>query len=327
MALLRAPARADARRPHTTSRIARGEDKRMRLRDGRWLGYRESGDAVGTPVLFFHGFGTTRVVCPANEVARQLGIRLIALDRPGIGMSTPLPGRRLIDWPNDVREAADQLGLERFSIVGWSGGGPYALACGRMLSDRIEAIAIVSGAAPLAGTTRTDYLRRFDRNAVRAAGKAPWVIRIAMWHWGRSQRRDAEAFFDKSVAEMCAADQEVLSEPSLRSAMIQNSVELYRQGGRGMYDEALVLARPWGFDPSEIRVPVEVWHGARDKTVPMGMPSHLVEMIPGAQLRLYSDEGHHLLYRHWPDILGSLTDAELTPSHAQATLTTGAAQA
>ena len=115
--------------------------------------------------------------------------------------------------------------------------------------DRIDSIAIVSGAAPLAGTTRTDYLRRFDRNAVFAAGRAPWVVRIAMWHWGRGQRRDAEAFFEKSVAEMCAADQEVLSEPELRSRMIANSAELYRQGGRGMYDEALVLARPWGFDP------------------------------------------------------------------------------
>ncbi len=314
MALLRAPASTDMRRQDTTSRIARDDDKRLRLNDGRWLGYRESGDPAGVPVLFFHGFGTTRVVCPADETARQLGVRLLAVDRPALGLSTPLPGRRLLDWPTDVRELADQLGLQRFSIVGWSGGGPYALACAMRLADRIESIAIVSGAAPLAGTTRTDYLRRFDRNAIFAAGKAPWVIRIAMWHWGRGQRRDAEAYFDKSVAEMCAADQEVLSAPELRSAMIANSTELYRQGGRGMYDEALVLARPWGFDPSDINVPVEVWHGARDKVVPMGMSSHLAESIPGASLRLYPDEGHHLLYRRWPDILRSLIKPELAPT-------------
>ena len=327
MALLRAPAVAEPRHAATTSRSARGDDKLIRLRDGRWLGYRDSGAPHGTPVLFFHGFGTTRVVCPPDQAARQLGVRVIALDRPGIGLSTPLPGRRLLDWPDDVREAADQLGFERFSIVGWSGGGPYALACGRRLGDRIESIAIVSGAAPLAGTTRTDYLRRFDRQAVIAAGRAPWVIRIALWHWGRAQRRDAERFFEQSVAEMCAADQEVLSEPGLRSAMIANSVELYRQGGRGMYDEALVLARPWGFDPSELRVPVEVWHGARDKTVPIAMSSHIAELIPGARLRLYPDEGHHLLYSHWPDILRSLIQPEPTRSYAPSALSTGAAQA
>ena len=319
MALLRAPARTQLRAHDTTARDARKEE-RIRLRDGRWLGYGESGDPHGAPVLFFHGFGTTRVVCPPDEAARQLGVRLIALDRPGLGLSTPQPGRRLLDWPSDVNEVARQLHLDRFSIVGWSGGGPYALACARLLGNRISSIAIVSGAAPLAGTARPDYLRRFDRNAVLAAGRAPWVIRLALWHWGRAQRRDAERFFEQSVADMCAADQEALSEPDLRSRMIANSVELYRQGGRGMYDEALVLARPWGFDPSDIRVPVEIWHGARDKTVPIGMSSHLAELIPGSKLRMFPDEGHHLLYRYWPEILSSLVGTERAPVYSSAML-------
>src|SRR4051794_1566273 len=97
MALLRAPARVETRRPVTNMRNARDEEKRIQLRDGRWLGYSESGDSAGIPVLFFHGFGTTRVICPADSSARQLGIRVIAVDRPGLGLSTPLPGRRLID--------------------------------------------------------------------------------------------------------------------------------------------------------------------------------------------------------------------------------------
>jgi len=305
VAVLRVPAPRSASQITTEPEI-RTQDSRLRLHDGRWLGYCESGDPTGWPVLFFHGFGTTRVICPSDEAAQRLGVRLIALDRPGVGLSTPRPGRRLLDWPDDVRQAADQWGLDRFSVVGWSGGGPFALACARRLGDRIDAIAIVSGAAPLAGSDRTDYLRRFDRNAALAAGKAPWVIRLALWHWGRAQRRDAERFFEESLAEMCAADQEALSEPALRSRMIANSVELYRQGGRGMYDEALSLARPWGFDPSEIRVPVDIWHGALDTTVPVGMAMHLAQSIPGANLRLFPDEGHHLLYRCWPDILGSL---------------------
>jgi pimeloyl-ACP methyl ester carboxylesterase len=235
-----------------------------------------------------------------------LGVRLIAVDRPGIGLSDPLPGRSLISWPADVAQLADRLELERFAIVGWSGGGPYALACGHELPARVSTIAAVSSAAPLAGNADPAYLRRLDRHAVRAAGRAPWVIRLAMWHWGRGQRRDAESFFERSVAEMCAADQEVLTEPGLRSRMIANSSELYRQGGRGIYDEALVLARPWGFEPAALRVPVHIWQGARDETVPLAMATHLAQSIPGARLRLFPEEGHHLLYRYWPEILAGL---------------------
>lgn len=305
MALTRVTAQARSPQRMRARELGANED-RVRLPDGRLLGYAEFGDPSGRPVLFFHGLGTTRVICPPDDVARALGVRLIAPDRPGIGLSDALPGRRLLDWPTDVRALADQLRLGSFAVVGWSGGGPYALACGYSLPDRVSSMALVSAPAPLAGATDSAYLRRFDRNAVRAAGRAPWLIRLALWHWGRAQRRDAERFFDKSVAEMCAADQEVLSEPALRGRMIANSQELYRQGGRGMYDEALVLARSWGFDLERMRVPVTVWHGARDTTVPSGMAEHLAHAIPGARLRTYPDEGHHLLYRYWPEILASL---------------------
>ena len=300
---------ASARPAHRKRHVERGprpEDQVLRLADRRRLGYSESGDPEGAPVLFFHGFGTTRVICPPAQPAEELGIRLIAVDRPGIGLSDPKPGRNLLDWPADIAELADHLALDSFSIVGWSGGSPYALACGLAMADRVRAIAAVSPAAPLAGSGDPGYLRRFDRQAVRAAGRAPWVIRLAMWHWGRGQRRDAERFFEKSVADMCAADQEVLTEPDLRSRMIANSTELYRQGGRGMYDEALILARPWGFDPGELRLPVHIWHGARDETVPAAMATHLAQAIPDARLRMIPDEGHHLLYRYWPGILAEL---------------------
>lgn len=305
MALLRVPERV-VPAPGGALFDQRADERRVRLRDGRWLGYAESGAPAGRPVLFFHGLGTTRVICPPDDAARTLGIRLIAPDRPGIGLSEARPGRRLLDWPDDVAQLADQLGLGRFAVVGWSGGGPYALACGYALADRVSSVALVSAPAPLAGAIDPDYLRRFDRQAARAAGRAPWLIRLALWHWGRAQRRDATRFFEESVAEMCDADQEVLSEPALRGRMIANSEELFRQGGRGLYDEALVLARPWGFDLERISVPVEIWHGERDQTVPLAMARHLARVIPGARLTMYGDEGHHLLYRHWPDILARL---------------------
>jgi pimeloyl-ACP methyl ester carboxylesterase len=283
-------------------------DHVIRLADGRRLGYSEYGHANGRPVLFFHGFGTSRVVCPPDEgPVNELGLRLIAVDRPGIGLSEALPGRRLLDWPTDVAQLADRLGIDTFSVIGWSGGGPYALACGYALPDRVSAVGLVSSPAPLTGAPETSgYLRRLDRHAVRAADRAPWLVRLALWHWGRPQRRDATRFFDQSVADMCAADQAILSEPELRGRMIANSTELYRQGGRGMYDEGLVLARPWGFQLDEIRVPVHVWHGALDETVPTAMADYLARAIPTAQMNIHPEEGHHLLYRRWPEILAKL---------------------
>jgi pimeloyl-ACP methyl ester carboxylesterase len=279
----------------------------LQLRDGRRLGYADYGDPTGRPVLFFHGFGTSRVICPPDEaLARSLGARLIAVDRPGIGLSDPLPGRRLLDWPHDVAQLANQLRLDRLAIIGWSGGGPYAAACGNVLGDRVRVIGLVSSPAPISGVPRADYLRKFDRTAALSAKRAPWMIRLAMWHWGRPQRRDPVRFFEESFADMCAADQDVLSDPSLRSLMIENSAEVYRQGGRGMYDEALTLARRWGFRPAEINAPVHLWHGAQDETVPVSMAHYLARAIPRCQSTIYPDEGHHVLYSRWPEILGTL---------------------
>ena len=302
----RRPSAAESESRDHAATAPPAQDRVIRLADGRALGFAECGDPHGRPLFFFHGFGTSRVICPPDEPARQLGIRLIAVDRPGIGLSEPAPGRRLLDWPKDIRELADRLQLESFSVIGWSGGGPYALACGYALPDRVDAVAVVSSPAPLAGNGEADYLRRIDRNAVRAAGRAPWVIRLAVWHWGRPQRRDAERFFADSVAEMCPFDQEVLAAPELRDRMIANSAELYRQGGRGMYDEALVLARPWGFDVRDIVVPVHVWHGEDDDTVPPAMGKYLARAIPTARVRFDRRAGHQLVYRRWPEILAAL---------------------
>lgn len=285
---------------------ARG-DGTVALSDGRRLGYRELGPRDGRPILFFHGLGTSRVVCPADEVlADELGARLIAVDRPGIGLSDRLRGRRLLDWPTDVEQLADRLGLGAFSVVGWSGGGAYAAATAFALGARVDVCGLVSAPAPISGVKGADYLRRFDRTAARAAFGAPWMIRLALWKWGRPQRRDAAGFFDKSFAEMCAADQEVLSEPGLRQQMIDNSAELYRQGGRGLYDEALVLARRWGFEPRSIRVPVRIWHGEQDEVVPVAMARYLAREIPTARPMFFENEGHHLLYRRWPQILRAI---------------------
>ncbi|HWH37038.1 MAG TPA: alpha/beta hydrolase [Candidatus Limnocylindrales bacterium] len=306
MTLTHAPRRQSLPAERVPLMAERG-DRTIVLRDGRRLGYLDQGPRDGRPVLFFHGLGTSRVICPIDEpAAHDLGLRLIAVDRPGIGLSDRLPRRRLLDWPSDVAELADQLGLADIAVIGWSGGGPYAAACAYLLPERVRAAGLVSAPSPLSGPGKADELRRFHRTAARAAGRAPWMIRLALWHWGRPQRRDAELYFDKALAEMGRVDQQVLSAPGLRQQMIDNSAELYRQGGRGMYDEALVLARPWGFDPRSISLPVHIWHGEQDEVVPVAMARHMASILPSCRATFYPDEGHHLLYRRWPEILAAL---------------------
>jgi pimeloyl-ACP methyl ester carboxylesterase len=279
-----------------------------RLSDGRLLGYDEYGDPAGTPVLFFHGFGSSRIVRhPDDRIAGELGLRMLAVDRPGIGLSTRQPGRRLLDWPHDVAELVDRLGIGRFAIAAWSGGGPYALACAWALQPRVSSIGLISAPAPLAGVAGArGYTYRHHRAASRAADHAPWIIRLAMWRWSRAQRNDPEGKLDDAIAGMVSADREILGDPNLRAVMIANALEMCRQGHAGLYDEALIMARPWGFPIEGVAVPVRIWHGEVDTSVPVGMGHYLAATMPTVRATFFPGEGHHLVYDRWREILAEV---------------------
>jgi pimeloyl-ACP methyl ester carboxylesterase len=279
------------------------------LPDGRLLGFDDVGDPEGVPLLYFHGFGSTRLIRhPDDAIAARLGVRLIAVDRPGIGLSTSRPGRRLLDFGGDVGHLADALRLGRFGLVAWSGGGPYALGCAWTLAPRVVQVGLISAPAPLAGDSAGDYALRMHRAASVAADYAPWAIRLAMWRWSRQQRADPARHLDDAIAGMVDADREILADPAFRGVMLANAAELYRQGGRGLYDEALIMARPWGFPLEGLSVPVRIWHGERDHAVPAGMGRHLARIIPTAQATFLAGEGHHLLYDRWEEIIAEVAE-------------------
>lgn len=284
------------------------------LPDGRLLGFDDVGDPDGIPLLYFHGFGSTRLIRhPDDSIAARLGIRLLAVDRPGIGLSTSRPARRLLDFATDVRHLADTIGIDRFGVVAWSGGGPYALGAAWALPDRVAQVALISTPAPLAGPAAADYATRFHRASSRAADMAPWMVRLAMWRWSRQQRNDPAGHLDDAIAGMVDADKEILADPRFREVMLRNAAELYRQGGRGLYDEALIMARPWGFPIDGISTPVRIWHGELDQAVPIDMGRHLARSIPSAQATFLPGEAHHLLYDRWEEILGDTADRIRTP--------------
>jgi pimeloyl-ACP methyl ester carboxylesterase len=277
----------------------------LRLGDGRSLGYAEHGDPNGKPVLLFHGLPGSRLTRhPDGSIAARLGIRLITFDRPGIGLSTPQPRRRILDWPRDVAEFGDARGLDRFAVIGWSGGSPYALATAHELPDRVTRLGLVASLTPLAGTTFTRHLAPDLRRNARIGRLVPWLVYQAAKREVHAFARDPEAALDAAFATAAECDRATLDDPALRRMQIESRREAYRQGVSGFYREALLYLRPWGFDPADVRVPVQLWHGVEDETLALPMGRHLAETL-GCEATVIPGEGHMVCLTRWEEILSA----------------------
>lgn len=290
----------------------------LTLPDGRQLGYATYGREGQWPILFFHGTpGSRHTAHLAGLVASSHESRVIALERPGYGLSDPQRDREIDDWPADVEAAADVLGLERFSLLGYSGGCPFSLATAAALGDRVASIAIVSGMGPVhhpaveAVLTRRQRLRRFA-----VANLSP-LVRLLAWQVGRQVRGDIRGFVARRTEASPPADQEHMRRPEIRAVIQQDMLEAYRQGGAAVALEFGLLARPWGFDLDAVRQPMQIWHGSDDHVVPIWLAEVLAEAIPHAQRRFLSGVAHLLLLDHMDAILEQLLASRSVPPIAQ----------
>ena len=273
------------------------EDLTLRLRDGRTLGYAEYGAPDGKPVFVFHGSPGSRLqVRVAHAPALARGIRIIAPDRPGLGLSTRRPGRAIADWPDDVRQLADTLGIERFAVIGISGGGPYAAACAWGLPGRITQAGIISGVAPADGPGLGGGLRRPERAVFNLVLGTPWLMRCVMTLGGVGSRRFPERIFEQVRALTPPIDQPILDRPEVADCLTAGLREAFRQGGHGAADELLLLTRPWTFRLEEVRTPVRLWHGEADGVVPVAMGRHLAQAIPHCRAEFIPGGGHYLVF-------------------------------
>jgi pimeloyl-ACP methyl ester carboxylesterase len=283
------------------------EDRTLRLRDGRTLGYAQYGAPDGQPVFVFHGSPGSRLqVRAAHGPALVRGIRIIAPDRPGLGLSTRLPGRQIADWPKDVRALADALGIARFAVIGISGGGPYVAACAWGLPERVTRAGIISGVAPAGhGAEVCAGLPRRERFVVDLGLQNPWLMRAVMASAAAPCRRWTKRLFERVRTLASPADQTILDRPEVAACLIAGMQEAFRQGGQGPADDVMLLARPWTFRPEEIRVPVRLWHGDADAVVPVAMGRHLAAAIPGCRAEFIPGAGHYLVF----DRIGPFLDA------------------
>jgi pimeloyl-ACP methyl ester carboxylesterase len=282
-------------------------DQVIRLADGRMLGYAEYGPAAGPSLFLFHGLPGSRLAVPEMWPEDPVPVRVIAPDRPGAGSSAFQPGRRLTDWAGDIGQLADSLGIERFLVAGFSGGGPHALAVAHSLPDRVIAAGSISGAGPIDTRDALDGMNRVNRLMFKLA-KVPGALWLLAAPHARATKRHPAKVLEKAARDrrLPQADREAMMSPRLRELDVAAAPEAFRQGVRGFIHETRIFLRPWGFDPAAIKPPVFIWHGDEDANVPVAMAQHLAARIPDGRLTIYRGEGHLIVPEHWTEILAAL---------------------
>jgi pimeloyl-ACP methyl ester carboxylesterase len=269
----------------------------IRLHDGRRLAVLVVGKRDGVPIFHFHGNGSSRLelftIPSLPELLERLGVRLICPDRPGIGGSDARLGYRLLDWPGDVEELAEQLEIDRFAVEGLSGGAPFALACTFKLPHRITACGLIS---PATGPFIQQAGSFALRSEVWMLTHLPWLVR-ALFRLSMQMSGADEASIEKRLvragARLGAADQQVLANEVIRKAFAQATAESLRQARDAATQEGIVYSRPWGFQVEAVRGPhLFLWQGEQDRVMPTAAARLLAQALPQCTATFYPQDGH-----------------------------------
>ncbi|WP_328794187.1 alpha/beta fold hydrolase [Herbidospora solisilvae] len=282
--------------------------------DGRRLAVEEKGASGGRPVFLLHGTPGSRVgPAPRPSVLYRLGIRLITFDRPGYGESDRHPGRTIASGAADVAAIADRLGLERFAVVGRSGGAPHALACAALLPGRVVRAAALVGLAPK-GADGLDWFDGMTASNVREftfAGVGLPAVAASLGAAAEQIRADPAGKISGLALEAPESDRRTVADIGIRRMLLRNFAEGLRDSSDGWVDDVLAFCSDWTFDPAAIRVPTLVWHGENDVFSPVSHARWLGRRIPGAMLRIGRGVAHFGALDVLPDVLVWLTQDQV----------------
>jgi pimeloyl-ACP methyl ester carboxylesterase len=270
-------------------------NQRMKLPDGRMLGFDEYGMPEGKPLFHFHGTPSSRLEWPlfGNEaMAQALNIRLIVADRPGIGLSDFQTDRRITDWPKDVAALADHLGVERFAILGYSGGAPFAAACALAMPERLTKVGLVSGLAPFDQPGLMNGISAQNRRFWDLVRDKPRLSRLALRMMGLMVRFAGNKMVAGTTAALPEPDQQTVTRPEFRQGFLKGLQETLRQGPHGVQRDSQLIVSSWGFRPQDIHTHVQLWHGQADENAPIAMAQYMADAIPNSHLEVYPGEGH-----------------------------------
>ena len=281
----------------------------VKLEDGGTVALSEYGDPRGVPVFFCHGWPSSRTMAElTHDAARDLGVRIISPDRPGIRDSNFQADRRLVDWPPLLTALADHLEIDRFRIFAISGGAPYAYASGWMMPERVEKIAVASGAPPIAELQdRSGLLGLYNRMLAMRESR-PALLRM-LFHVARPFAAMKVPIRVRplllKILQPCDAN--VLRDSRSFEACFESARQAWRSSAAGVMADAEIYAEPWGFPLEDVRVPVQLWHGKKDRTFSFQLAEEIAARLPHSELHLVEGVGHYSLpIRHIHEILTNL---------------------
>jgi pimeloyl-ACP methyl ester carboxylesterase len=267
------------------------------LRSGARVAVSEYGDPGGVPVFFCHGWPSSRTMAElAHDAACALGVRIVSPDRPGIRDSEFQANRRLLDWPPFLNEIADRLGIDRFRILAISGGAPYAYASGWMNPERVEKIAVVSGAPPLDTLDDHDGLLPIHRRMLALRARRPgWMKPLFYLARPLVAMRIPMRLRPLLLKFLQPCDANVLRESRAFDVCFESARQAWRSSAEGVMTDAEIYATPWGFPLEEVRAPVTLWHGTKDRTFAYRLAQDVAARLPNSQFHLIEGAGHYSL--------------------------------
>jgi len=283
----------------------------VQLHDGAVVAFQEYGDATGTPVIFCHGWPSSRTMAQlTDEPARALGIRIVSPDRPGISGSSIQLDRKLSDWPRVVEQFVDGLGIGEFRLLAISGGAPYAYATAVAIPERVRAIAVVGGVIPFAELKDFKgllplyrYMLAFYRNRPQLLRQLFYLARPFLSF--RAPIRLRPLLLKMLLLRPC--DAASLRDDAAFEAIFESQRRAWRGSVEGVLADAQIYAQPWGFALENVRVPVRLWHGIEDRAFAVRLAKEIANRFPNCKSRFIQNEGHYSLpIRHMHKILEDL---------------------
>jgi pimeloyl-ACP methyl ester carboxylesterase len=251
----------------------------------------------------FHGTPATRLQCPDSDATLAAGVRLVTIDRPGYGESDPRPNRSLLSWPEDYAEFHDLLGLPSCPIMGWSGGGPFALACAFAQPGIVTSVGVAGSVGP--ADLVPDSLGPEDRRLRDLLVVDPEAALGGMVKEWQPYADNPMLVYEWMLENSGGPDQRLLARPDVREAMIEWARDALRQGSAGVVADSLAFLQPWGFSVADITCDVAVWVGD-GAPADRAEADYLAATIPGATYVIYPGDGHLVPLRRWAEMLAWL---------------------
>ncbi len=278
------------------------------LPDGRKLCYQEYGAANGSPVIYCHSILGCRLenFFDQVDIAKQQGLRLIIIDRPGFGGSDYAEGYSFVKWSEDLQALLDHLQLEQVEIVGYATGGVYAACAAATIPERISHLSMVSSGDTLRYDSDYQATAKLYRMHMKLARDYPKLHRLFAGILDKGLQKDPNKLFKVLARDLPPSDLKVLQDPCFRAKFSRYLKEAKIQGSNAFSNEVRQVMSPWQFEAEQISVPTTLYHGQQDRLIPVELAKRFASRVAQSQLHIYQDQGHYIIYRHWPEILQNI---------------------